>query len=71
MQTNMRVGNKRALAFTPISDTEYHSSSDLCEVIGLWDSLSDTLKTVWLYDKINAIAGKDILECLLRVGKRA
>ena len=70
MQTTMRVGNKRALAFTPISDDEYTNSSDLCDVIGLWDGLSDTLKTAWLYDKINAIGGKDILECLLRVGKR-
>lgn len=70
MQTNMRIGNKRALAFTPISDAEYHSSGDLCDVIVLWDGLSDTLKTAWLYDKINAIGGKDILECLLRVGKR-
>jgi len=70
MQTNMRSGNKRALAFTPISDQEYDSSSNLCEVIGLWDSLSDTLKTAWLYDKINAIAGKDIMSILSKVGKR-
>ena len=70
MQTNMRVGNKRALAFTPISDDEYTNSSDLCDVIGLWDGLSDTLKTAWLYDKLNAIAGKDIMNILSKVGKR-
>ena len=67
---NMRATNKKALSFIPISDDEYDSSGDLCDVIGLWDGLSDTLKTAWLYDKINAIAGKDIMECLLRVGKR-
>lgn len=70
INTKMRLINRRALAFTPISDDEYTNSSDLCDVIGLWDGLSDTLKTAWLYDKINAIAGKDIMECLLRVGKR-
>ena len=66
----MRLINRRALAFTPISDDEYTNSSDLCDVIGLWDSLSDTLKTVWLYDKINTIAGKDIVNILSEVGKR-
>lgn len=70
MTINMRAGNKRALAFTPISDLEYDSSSDLCDVIGLWDSLSDTLKTAWLYDKINLIAGNDIMSILSKVGKR-
>lgn len=70
MTINMRAGNKKALAFIPISDTEYDSSSDLCDVIALFDGMTDTLKTAWLYDKVNAMAGKDITECLLRVGKR-
>jgi hypothetical protein len=70
INTKMRLINRRALAFTPISDDEYTNSSDLCDVIGLWDGLSDTLKTAWLYDKLNAIAGKDIMNILSKVGKR-
>ena len=70
MTINMRATNKKALSFIPISDDEYDSSSELCDVIGLWDGLSDTLKTAWLYDKLNAIAGKDIMNILSKVGKR-
>jgi hypothetical protein len=56
---------KDAFDFTPLTDEEYADSSNVLEIITLWDRLADTFKTDKLRNQIKAIAGEDILIYLI------
>lgn len=47
--------------FTPLSDEDYTDSSNVLEIITLWDRLSDHCKTDKLRSQIKAIFGEDLL----------
>jgi hypothetical protein len=47
--------------FTPLTDEEYADSSNVLEIITLWDRLGDHFKTDKLRSQITAIFGEDIL----------
>ena len=47
--------------FTPLTDSEYANSSNVLEIITLWDKLGDHFKTDKLHTQIKAIFGKDFL----------
>ena len=51
--------------FTPLTDEEYADSSNVLEIITLWDRLADTFKTDKLRDQLKALAGEDILIYLI------
>ena len=42
--------------FTPLTDEEYADSSNVLEIITLWDRLADTFKTEKLMDQLKALA---------------
>ena len=52
--------------FTPLSDEEYADSSNVLEIITLWDRLAYTFKTDKLSDQIKALASKSILSHLIK-----
>ena len=52
---------KDAFDFTPLTDEEYADSSNVLEIITLWDRLGDHFKTDKLRSQITAIFGEDIL----------
>ena len=56
---------KDASDFIPLTDEEYADSSNVLEIITLWDRLADTFKTDKLRNQIKAIAGEDILIYLI------
>ena len=56
---------KDASDFIPLTDAQYADSSNILEIITLWDRLADTFKTDKLRNQIKAIAGEDILIYLI------
>ena len=56
--------------FTPLTDEEYADSSNVLEIITLWDRLGDHFKTDKLRSQITAIFGEEILRYLLNNTKQ-
>jgi hypothetical protein len=54
--------------FAPLTDEDYADSSNVLEIITLWDRLSDLYKTDKLRSQIKAIAGENILSHLINEG---
>ncbi len=54
--------------FTPLTDEEYADSSNVLEIITLWDRLADTFKTDKLMDQLKALGSKSILGHLINRG---
>ena len=57
---------KDAFDFTPLTDEEYADSSNVLEIITLWDRLADTFKTDKLRDQLKALASESILSHLIK-----